>query len=140
MKIRLLLSVLLLLAFSSVADAGIISDLAASPGTNGVTLTWVSGDETGVASYLIERTSSTDGSSFTVVTRVAVKGSGSSYTYLDETAFRTTDNSFYRYRVTPLDASGSAVNSGQYVYYTQVLQNRLSSVRRTWGSIKAMFR
>ena len=78
------------------------------------------------------------GDGFIVINqRFAAKGSGQSYVFLDETAFKTTDT-FYRYRITPLDTSGSPVGGVQF--YTQVITKSPSSVRRTWGSIKAMFR
>jgi len=53
---------------------------------------------------------------------------------LDETAFRTT-GTFYKYRITAVYSSGARSDP-----YEIGVSHTVSSVRRTWGSIKAMFR
>ncbi len=130
---------LLLVVLGGVAFSGVIRDgsLSAESQSNGVSIRWTSDNESGVAAYRIER-SLADGSGFiTLVDRFTAKGSGQSYAFVDETAFKTTE-SFYRYRITPVDANGAQVGAEQY--YTQLISSKVSSVRRTWGSIKAMFR
>ncbi|HEX9006897.1 MAG TPA: hypothetical protein VF889_06360 [Bacteroidota bacterium] len=97
----------------------------------------MSQDESGVAYYLIERSQAGGETFIPLVQHFAAKGSGQSYQFLDETAFKTTD-SFYRYRITPMDAGGNIVGGGQY--YTGLIRKIINSVHRTWGSIKAMFR
>ena len=123
---------------AALAAAGVIRDgtLGAASDSRGVLVHWWSDDETGVAWYMIER--SLQGSSgFVVVSNhLPTKGSGNQYQFLDETAFKTTET-FYRYRITPFDSSGKVVGAQ---YYTNVIGGGVSSVRRTWGSIKAMFR
>ena len=130
----------LLVVFGCTAMSGVIRDgsLSAESQSNGVSIRWTSDNETGVAAYKIERSVSDGSSGFIIVVeRFAAKGSGQAYIFVDETAFRTTD-SFYRYRITPVDAYGNQVGPEQY--YTSVISSKVSSVRRTWGSIKAMFR
>ena len=124
---------------TGLATAGVIRDgtLRAESLPSGVSVQWVSEDETGVACYLIERSQSGGDSFIPLMQRFAAKGSGQSYQFLDETAFKTTD-SFYRYRITPLDGAGNVVGGGQY--YTGLIRKVINSVHRTWGSIKAMFR
>jgi hypothetical protein len=126
--------VVLLILSASVALAGGIRDGSLTAYSNGSTITvrWVSEDETNTTGYVIERKSGNDGA-FIRLTDVSIapKGSGASYEFVDNTAFRTTDN-FYQYRIT-------AVGSGAEPYYVSVNHN-VSGVRRTWGSIKAMFR
>lgn len=129
----------LLVFAGATALCGVIREgsLSAESQSNGVTVRWTSDNESGVAGYRIER-SLADGSGFIVlINLLPTKGSGQSYTFVDETAFRTTD-SFYRYRVTPVDRNDNEVGGEQY--YTSVISSKVSSVRRTWGSIKAMFR
>jgi hypothetical protein len=136
---RFLIVGLFLVVLGNIAFSDVIRDgsLSAESQSNGVVIRWTSNDETGVAGYRIER-SLPDGSGFvTILQRFSAKGSGQSYVFTDETAFRTTD-SFYRYRITPVDGAGAIVGGQQY--YTQLISSRVSSVRRTWGSIKAMFR
>ena len=135
---RMLRLAFLAVLISAVAIADVIRDgtLRAESQTAGVFVQWVSDNETNIASYMVERTVTGSADAFVVIQRIPAKGSGAQYSFLDYTAFKTTD-SFYRYRVTPLDVSG---NAGGPAKYTQLIRSSVSSVRRTWGSIKAMFR
>jgi hypothetical protein len=99
---------------------------------------WTSTDETGLQGYEVARGSGRETSSimFAVIfARVTPRGSNALYDIIDETAFRTTD-SFYQYRIVALYADGHRSDP----YYVGVAHSSVSSVRRTWGSIKAMFR
>jgi len=129
---RVAFAVIVLVATVS-AFAGGIRDGSLSAYSNGtnIIVRWVSDDEAGVSGYTIERKAGTS-STFIRLTDPALtpKGSGSAYEFVDNSAFRTTDN-FYQYRIT-----AQGVNA---VYYVSV-NHSVSSVRRTWGSIKAMFR
>jgi len=130
----------LLVLLAGIALSGVVRDgsLSAESQSNGVVIRWTSDNESGVVAYRIER-SLGDGSGFiTLLERLPALGSGQSYTFLDETAFKTTDT-FYRYRVTPVDRDGNVIGGEQY--YTGLISKKVSSVfKRTWGSIKAMFR
>jgi hypothetical protein len=138
MPYRHLLVVLLLLC-SSVAFCEVIqaNSLRAQDDGNGVVLRWTSVDETGVAGYMVERKAGGTGNFVPLVSQ-ALQGKGNNQNYLfeDETAFRTT-GTFYQYRITPVNSVGTPVGSS---YYVSIDHNNVSSVRRTWGSIKAMFR
>jgi hypothetical protein len=126
--------VIILLTVAGISVAGGIRDGSLTAYSNGSTITirWVSEDETSTTGYVIERKSGIDGAFIRLTeTPIVPKGSGASYEFVDNTAFRTTD-SFYQYRIT-------AVGSGADPYYVSV-NHRVSGVRRTWGSIKAMFR
>ena len=138
MKTRFLLTlapvVVLLLLSASLALGGAIRDGSLSAYSNGSTITvrWVSEDETTTTGFIVERKAGFDGV-FIPLTEVAIapRGSGASYEFVDNTAFRAT-GSFYVYRIT-------AVGSGLAPYEVSV-RHSVSGVRRTWGSIKAMFR
>ncbi len=134
---RLSLAVILLL-WSSAALADVIqpNSLRAVDNGNGIVLYWTSVDETGVAGYLIERKAGTNGTFLPLVSHpVSVHPSDHNYSYTDDTAFLTNGN-FYQYRLTPVNSAGQAVGVSYYVSVT----TNATSVRRTWGSIKAMFR
>lgn len=135
---RFLLTALFLLC-SSVAMGEVIqaSSLRAQDDGNGVAVRWTSLDESGVSGYLIERKAGGSGSFVPLVSQpIPVKGNNQNYFFEDETAFRTNGN-FYQYRLTPVNGAGQPVGSS---YYVSIDHNNVSSVRRTWGSIKAMFR
>ncbi len=126
--------VVLFLLSATVALSGGIRDGSLSAYSNGTTITlrWVSEDETNTTGYVIERKSGVDGAFIRLTdSPISPKGNGASYEFVDNTAFRTT-GSFYQYRIT-------AAGSGLDAYYVSV-NHQVNGVRRTWGSIKAMFR
>jgi hypothetical protein len=125
----------LILGFQSVAVADIIrpgSLLARSSGGN-VVLNWVSDDETNVLRYEIERRAGTSGD-FGYIASVDPKGP-SFYEFIDHSAYRASAT-LYQYRVKVVFSDGSPP---QYFGPVSVIHS-VSGVRRTWGSIKAMFR
>jgi hypothetical protein len=107
-----------------------ITGLQANSRSSGIVVSWQSTDETGVSGYLVERKAGLSGQ-FIALQTVTPKGSNQQYEYADNTVFRTNDN-IYQYRITVLGKS-------EEPYLVSVLHS-VSSVRRTWGSIKAMFR
>jgi hypothetical protein len=131
------LVVVLVLAVVSTALAVALpiksGSLVARSDGNNVTIQWGTTDESAVKEFGIERRPAT-GSDFVLVATVAAKGSNSSYEYVDQTAFKTT-GSVYQYRIRIVDT-----NSG--VSYSEPISvsHNVSSVKRTWGSLKAMFR
>ncbi|MEI7812380.1 MAG: hypothetical protein WCJ01_08135 [Ignavibacteria bacterium] len=129
----ILLFLFLLVAFTGTILAGVylLSFTAKSSGGN-VVLEWNTGEENNLQSIVIER--KTVNGSFVAIVSVAPKGSNSYYTYTDQTAYKTTDN-VYKYRLRFIFSDGES-NSGEVV----VTNRNVSGVKRTWGSIKAMFR
>jgi hypothetical protein len=133
----LLAAVLLLWSTAALGEVIQANSLRAQDEGNGVVLRWTSADETGVAGYFVERKAGGSGTFIPLVSQaVEVRGNNQNYLFEDETAFRTT-GTFYQYRLTPINSAGQAVGSP---YYVSIDHNNVSSVRRTWGSIKAMFR
>ncbi len=127
--------VVTILFFCSIAVADIIkagSFKASSDGTN-VILEWTTEDETSVARFEIERRSGTDGNFETIAT-VNTKGL-SSYQFVDYSVFKKSDTIYqYRLKIMFIDNSSPLYDGPIAVSHT------VSGVRRTWGSIKAMFR
>lgn len=131
------LLVVVLLLFSSASLAGVIDpqSLRADDVSNGILLHWNSVDESSVAAYTIERKAGMTGPWVPVISRYTAKGNGQVYEIPDETAFRTSDTA-YQYHITAVNRTGGVVAD----YYVTATKKSISSVRRTWGSIKAMFR
>ncbi len=130
------LTILILLFGIAIVYAGGIRVGSASAYSNGTNILvhWVSDDETGMSGFEVARRTA-DGQ-FIVLTSplYPCKGNGFTYEFVDNTAFRTSD-SFYQYRITAVYADGRTSEP----FYVSVSHNT-SGVRRTWGSIKAMFR
>lgn len=100
---------------------------------NNVVIQWGSTDESTVKEFGIERRPAT-GSDFVLIANVTVKGSNSYYEFVDQTAFKTT-GSVYQYRIRVVDITSGLI-------YTEPISvsHNVSGVKRTWGSLKAMFR
>lgn len=121
--------------FATVAFSGTIREgtmQARSDGSN-VTIQWGSMDESSVKEFVIERRSGTVGD-FISIAVIAKQGSNSFYEYVDKSAFKTT-GSIYQYRIKVVNASGGAEFSNVIT-----ISHNVSGVKRTWGSLKAMFR
>ncbi len=126
---------ILLLGFTNANASDIIksgSIQARSDGTN-VTIQWGTNDESGVKEFSIERRTGTNGQ-FMLIATLQPKGNNSLYEFVDQSAFKA-DGAVYQYRIKIVDASGNST-------YSSILtvSHNVSSVKRTWGSLKAMFR
>ena len=119
-----------ILAFAEIIKSGSLQ--ASSDGVN-VTLHWITDDESNVTRFEVERRSGTAGE-FTMLGTMDPKGA-SSYEFVDISAFQKT-LSLYQYRIKIVQSHGLAP------VYSQIMtvSHMVSGVRRTWGSIKAMFR
>jgi hypothetical protein len=128
------LAITLLLVFSLtsflMADAEIM-EFRAEPSPNKITLNWQTGQETNIVSFNIER--SINNEDFVKVGEVSPKGSNSSYEFVDESISRANSINYYRLKV--VNTNGTF----QYSESLPVIFN-VSSLRKTWGTIKALFR
>lgn len=133
MRIIRLIAVILVVAGLTNLFAGAFLHYfhAKSEGDN-VVLTWETGEESGVSKYIILRGIEKD--EMVEVVTINPRGSNSSYKYTDESAYKS-DDSFYVYQLKIVD------NDGSESYSSHVsVSHSPSSVKRTWGSIKALFR
>jgi hypothetical protein len=97
-----------------------------------IRLEWKTREEVNLQHFKVER--KTPQSAFVDITTIEPKGSNSYYTYLDQSAYKT-DNMLFIYRLKIVDTNG------QVAYSNEVsVSHSVSGVKRTWGSIKAMFR
>ncbi|MBL7989358.1 MAG: hypothetical protein JNJ94_14955 [Chlorobi bacterium] len=121
----------ILLAWSS----GIFSYVRATAQSEQVVVEWRTATESGIYSFDIERKSE-ETSEYRKIARVDARGgSGNSYAYNDRTAFLKPDAAkSFNYRV-------KAVGVGTETYSSTVtISQEVSSVRRSWGMIKELFR
>lgn len=97
-----------------------------------IRLEWKTGDEVNLKEFIIER--KTQQTSYVELTSITPKGSNSFYTYIDESVYKSSSYVFtYRLKIVDQDLQIS------YSQEVSVSPNP-SDVKRTWGSIKAMFR
>jgi hypothetical protein len=97
-----------------------------------IRLEWKTREEVNLQHFKIER--KTPQSPFVEITTIQPKGSNSYYSYLDQSTYKTTDMIFI-YRLKIVDINGQASYSNEVS-----VSHNVSGVKRTWGSIKAMFR
>jgi hypothetical protein len=122
--------------FFFTALAGVIKEgsLTARSDGSSITIRWLSEDETGVEKFVIERKAGANGA-FMLLAEILPRGNNSTYQYVDETAFRVLSENIYKYQIKVQFTNGST-----QLYGPITVSHRTSDVRRTWGSIKAMFR
>lgn len=126
--ILLIISSISLNAGATIAEPGVT---ARSSGEN-VHITWQTLTENNVKHFVIERR--TKDSSFLGIA-ILLPESDKYYEFIDETAYKTA-GTIYVYRVAIVDNDGSISHSNE----APVLHDNISSVKKTWGSIKALFR
>jgi hypothetical protein len=132
MKNITLILITIALSFVGNLNAEVLEDFTAVSRDNGAVLEWKSTIEQGAVEYRIQR--SFDGQTFHTVNRVMPKGNSSSYRYVDEDLFKERINTYY-YRI-EVALAGGQIEMSQIAEVTI----SFSSVHRTWGSLKAMFR
>lgn len=124
---------LLLLVTSTLFGGALIQYFVADSNGDNIVLTWQSTSEQNVKEYIILR--GPDKDMLSSVAIVKSKGENASYSFTDENAYKTSE-SFYAYGLIIVDKDGSRSEP----MHTFVTHNGVSSVKRTWGSIKALFR
>jgi len=131
MKKRLFIF-LTVLSISSVLGGVFLDFINAKNEGENVRIEWKTSDEKNVREFIVER--KTYQGEFIALESIKPQGSNSYYSFLDQNAYKVTDVIFI-YRVKILDYD----NSVSYTKEVTVSHN-ISGVKRTWGSIKAMFR
>lgn len=127
------LKIFISLALFTTAFAGAFLEYfqARSEGDN-IRIEWRTQEESNLKHFVIERKNPQ--TSYIDVTTILPKGSNSYYVYVDENVYKSNDLIFI-YRLKIVD------NNGQISYSNEItVSHSVSGVKRTWGSIKAMFR
>ena len=132
MKFRYSLYTIVLLAFVALYAGTFLEYFHGRSEGDDVRLEWKTREEVNLQHFEIER--KTPQNSFVEISTVQPNGSNSYYTYLDQSAYKTTDMIFI-YRLKIIDTNGQTSYSNEVT-----VSHNVSGVKRTWGSIKAMFR
>lgn len=101
---------------------------------NNITLEWKTRTEQNLVSFEVQRKAGSEGEFITIAT-VEPRGSNSYYSYVDRSAYKGSA-SVYLYRLKINEGSSSPASYSSDI----TVSHSVSSVKRTWGSIKAMFR
>jgi hypothetical protein len=111
----------------------IFSECSATPENNRVVISWVTKSESGISKFLILRSS--DDKTFSEVGSKMAKGSAGSYSFTDENViFKVPQTFFYKIRAVKRD--NTLVEDSESL----LVNPNISSIFRTWGAIKAIFR
>ena len=135
---KVFLGFFLILFMATIFAGATLRDFRAFSEGDDIKVEWETGDENNVQNFIIERNNyeSSLGSSqsFLEIKSIQPKGSNSYYSFLDESLFKTNDYVF-QYRLKIVDMDGTITYSN-----TISVTPKISGLKRTWGSIKAMFR
>ncbi|NWG27944.1 MAG: hypothetical protein HXY48_05345 [Ignavibacteriaceae bacterium] len=132
MKIRFSQILITLLAATAIFAGTFLEYFHGRSEGEDIRLEWKTKEEVNLQHFKIER--KTPQSSFVEIATVEPKGSNSYYSYVDQSVYKG-NNMIFIYRLKIVDTNG------QYAYSNEVsVSHSVSGVKRTWGSIKAMFR
>ncbi len=132
MKITLNSLILLLVLAVTVFAGAIVNSFSVSNLGDNIQIEWSTGQESNLKDFIIQR-KTIQSPNYTDIATIQPKGNYSEYSYIDRAAYKTNDV-FYLYRLKIED------NDGSTSYLEQSISHSISAVKRTWGSIKAMFR
>ncbi|MHB1686131.1 MAG: hypothetical protein ACYCVH_01970 [Ignavibacteriaceae bacterium] len=132
MKIILNSIFLFLVLIATVFASAIVSYFNVSNEGDNIKIEWNTGPETDLKDFVIQR-KTIQSPDYTDITTIQPKGSNSYYSYVDRAAYKTNDV-FFVYQLKIED------NDGTVSYLEKPISHSISAVKRTWGSIKAMFR
>ncbi|MBN2424862.1 MAG: hypothetical protein JXR46_04705 [Calditrichaceae bacterium] len=130
---KTLTSIIILVLLSPLFAGYIFTEYNAEPETNRVTISWLTKAENDVKQFVILRKKSSE-NIFREIKRINVQGPGTQYTYVDENVvFKDITPLFYKIR---------AVNGNNVMKEESddmMVHPNVSSIFRTWGTIKAIF-
>ncbi|MHB8931394.1 MAG: hypothetical protein ACYC5R_12435 [Melioribacteraceae bacterium] len=133
MKTKYLISFLILITAGLIfAGVDLRSFTVKSYGGN-VILNWDTNSESNLNHFVVLRRTVSGG--YVEIGNVYPKNDRT-YEYVDQTAFKTSGQ-LYVYKLKIVDNDGTTSYSGEV---SVMHNNGISSVKRTWGSIKALFR
>lgn len=132
-KLYIFISIIFLCTVRMFAGAEIYGFQGRSDGS-GIILEWKTGSETNLRYFVVVR-NSLNSNNITEIGRVYPQGDNSYYSFRDDNVYKT-NGSLYSYSLKIVDN-----NSNQtWIPPVTVSGSSLSGVKRTWGSIKALFR
>lgn len=138
-RLSLIASLLIVTVVAALAVEATVDYLRARSTGSAVVLEWRSTQESNLLQYEIERAG--DDQIFRYVATVSAKGPNQTYSYRDDEAFNKRDGNgnvaatYFTYRLKLVHADQRTV------YSTSAgVSHNVSSIKRTWGMIKEMFR
>jgi hypothetical protein len=130
MKKKLIIS-LIAITLSAIYAGAFLTNFSVKSQDGDVIITWQTSSETDVKNFVIQR-STIKGGWIDIAT--VEPEADHNYEYVDQSAYKTTDTIYY-YQLKIVDYNGSITYSNK-----ETVAHSVSSVKRTWGSIKALFR
>ncbi len=118
-----------------VAYAVVIKDKPVAYSSGGdIVIRWTTVDESGVIKFDVLRRAGTSGD-FTVIGSVdQLKGNNSTYEFVDQSVFKISSG-IYQYKIRIINGENPPPETD-----VVTVSHVSSAAKRTWGSIKAMFR
>jgi hypothetical protein len=129
---KIYIYILSLFIISSVFAGAKLNSITAKSENGDIKIEWYTSEETNVKNFVVER--QTSQGTWVEIQTVNPTGNNSYYYCLDNSAYKGEDMVFI-YRLRIVDNDGKNTYSG-----TVAVSHSVSGVKRTWGSIKAMFR
>ncbi len=135
--VRGILVLIMLVTMSALLVAGVIIKERPTAQSNGtdIIVRWVTVDETGVQKFEVLRRSGMSGDFFVIGTIDQLKGgNNSTYEYVDKSVFKSSAG-LYQYKIRVINGETPAPETE-----IVTVSHLASAAKRTWGSIKALFR
>jgi hypothetical protein len=126
-----------MLAQTNDVNSAPIKDLRAAPSVGIIKISWKSESESGVDHYELHRSNSNSGTFNCIRDNISRLGDYQTYNIDDNCDLFKTEGTLFQYKVRVVMSDGSFKDSNIIsTYYSSTS----STAKRTWGSIKAMFR
>ena len=135
MRNKLLVSLIVLVTVTVIYGITKVEYFTAKDNSGQVLLEWQTSAEVDLKEFTIYRAPLYG--TFSAIATIPAKGYASYYSYTDENTYKeTASGTVFTYKLMMTD------NNGNWAWYsTEVkVSPRVSDIKRTWGSIKAMFR
>lgn len=127
------ISLFLILLFIPIFAGVEYLDLSASASEGNIIIKWKTVSETNFKNFVIER--KTVNGNWADIGIVQPK-SDKNYEYVDKNVYRSTAGNLYTYRIRFVDNDNTFSHSNEF----RVVNFGTSGIKKTWGSIKALFR
>lgn len=130
------LTLSLLLTATAVAGSGLFRSIKAESKGGEIEIVWKTAGDATFHTYEVERRSN-EVPTYRRIGSIVVRGSGGSYSFVDNGAFFRTDaDKEFTYRIRAIGNGGVE----EYSPPVTVSHRVVSSVKRSWGMIKELFR
>jgi hypothetical protein len=124
-------------AQTSTLNSVSVKGLAAAPSAGSIKVSWKSESESGVAHFELHRRSGSSGGFTCIRDNISPLGDYHNYSIDDDVDLFKTDGTLLQYFVRVIMTDGSSRDSE---IISASYNSTSSAAKRTWGSIKAMFR